>query len=181
VTLPTITASDLPRQAYAHGMEHDPALTHPQKFRPVINTTYDPKPLAGGMWTSTITDVDYTGEIISTAWTEYYQSEDFGQNDYTRFLEIAPAPDFKGLVIDSLSDAATILGTYRVDAEPDFLGGFWAIFNWEQMADDGYDALYLTGHGQGVTRIPDDRSLSLYGWDVESVLWLRPTYRVVTV
>jgi hypothetical protein len=48
------------------------------------------------------------------------------------------------------------------------------------MADDGYDALYLTGHGQGVTRIPDDRSLSLYGWDVESVLWLRPTYRVVT-
>lgn len=180
MSLPIITAADLPRQAYGHDKDHDLALTQPEKFRAPINSTYDPKPLAGGLWTAPVCDVDPdTGAILSTDWSRYLRQGGLSANDCAGFLEIVPAPGFKGLAIDSLDDAAAVLGEYRVAAEPAFLGHFWAAFDWEQMAADGYDALYLTAYGQGVTRIPEDRSLSLYGWDCASVLWIRPTYRVV--
>jgi hypothetical protein len=179
VTLPTITAADLPRQAYAHGSSHDPVLTQPEKFRTVINCTYDPKPLAGGLWTAPVTSAVVGGMILSTAWSDYRRQNGLPLEDSAHFLEIAPLPEFKGLVIDGLKDAEAILETYRVKAEPAFLSDFWAVFDWERMAVDGYDGLYLTGYGQGATHMPPDRSLCMYGWDVASVLWIRPSYRVV--
>jgi hypothetical protein len=35
--------------------------------------------------------------------------------------------------------------------------------------------VYLTDRGQWLTRLPDSGP-DLYGWDMESMLWLRPAY-----
>jgi hypothetical protein len=180
VSLPEITAKDLPRQAYAHSKDHEVVLTLPEKFRPVVNSGFDPKPTAGGMWTAPVTDVDHTGGILSTEWTDWCRSEHYGSEYYTHFLEIAPNPDFRGLVIDGLDDLRAIMGTYEGSRNPRYAFSMWAVLDFEQMAADGIDAVFLTGRGQMETRFPEDRKLSLYGWDAASVLWVRSNYRVVS-
>jgi hypothetical protein len=174
MTLPTITAADLPRQAYAHGKQHDPALTQPEKFRPVINSTMFVKPEAGGLWTSPITDVDYTGEIISTEWTEWCHSENFDLKQCTNFLEIAPNRDACVLHINGRDDLLAIHDVYGLTGK---YIAHWAVLDWERMVGDGWDAFYLTGRGEAETRFADP---SLYGFDVATVLWLSPNYTVVT-
>lgn len=180
MSLPLITSEDLPRLAYAHGKEHDPVLTQPQKFRRVLNTPFLCKLRAGGLWTAPVTDVDYSGAIVSTAWTDWGSSEGFGSYGPSPcFLEIKPLPQFRGLRIDSVKDVQGILDVYEGPGDPGLPEAFCAVFDWEQMAQDGIDAVYLTEGGQTHTRFPEDNRYSLYGWDAASVLWLRPTYRVV--
>lgn len=176
--LPTVPASDLPRQAYSHNKDHDPALTQPEKFRPVSNSKYMPKPEAGGLWTATITDVDYTGEIISTSWLDWCRSEEFGRGRYTHHLEIRPTPRAQVLRIDSLADLRALHEEYGFLPDERF-PAFAAVLDWERMASDGVDAVWLTDRGQYRTRFPDDGGPSFYGWDTESVLWLNPNYQVV--
>lgn len=173
MTLPTISAAALPRLAYAHGKNHDPALTQPEKFRTVINSAMFVKPEAGGLWTAPVTDVSTAGEILATEWTEWCHSEDFGLEQCTNFLEIRPLPKFQGLIIDSRDDLLAIHEEYGLSSK---YIAHWAVLDWERMALDWVDALYMTARGQAETRFS---SPSLYGWDMPSVLWLNPTYRVV--
>ena len=49
--------------------------------------------------------------------------------------------------------------------------------HWEALAADGWDGVYLTERGQWATRLPRSGP-DLYSWDLESMLWLRPSYTV---
>jgi hypothetical protein len=182
MTLPVMTGAHLPRLAYAHGSKHDPTLTLPEKFRPVTNSRYMPKPEAGGLWTAPVTRTADTedGEILSTTWTDWCRTEDFGRGLYTDFLEIQPDPYALVLRIDSLADLRRIHLEYGYLPDGRF-PSFAAVLDWEDMALDCVGAVYLTDQGQADTRFPDDGGPSLYGWDVSSVLWLQPKYRVVMV
>jgi hypothetical protein len=175
VSLPEITAADLPRLAYAHGKDHDPALTQPEKFRPVVNSSMFVKPEAGGLWTAPVTREDPgSGRILATDWTAWCRSEDYGLDRCTDFVEIAPEPGFQGLIIDGQTDLDAIHQEYGIQNK---LVAHWAVLDWERMAGDGVDGLFLTHRGQYETRFSD---LSIYGWDTACVLWIRPAYRVVS-
>lgn len=182
MTLPTIDAGALPRLAYSHGDAHDPALTEPAKFRPVLNAEGSVKPRAGGLWTSPVGKTGPAGEIIETAWTAYCRSESVGPDRCTHFLEIAPAPRARSLRVDGQDDLRAVHDQYALPAAGISFPGLpeWAVLDWERMAEDGWDAVYLTERGQYETRFPEDPGMSWYGWDVATVLWLRPSYKVVT-
>lgn len=180
MTLPLIAGSDLPRLAYSHGPDHDAALTHPQKFRPVVNSRYSVKPEAGGLWTAPVTREGPKGEIADTAWTDWCRENDYALDRYTGFLEITPNPDARVLRIDSQPDLTRVMGDYELKSR-NLIGlqsiDHWAVLDYERMAEDGWDAVYLTTEGQWGTRIPPS-GWSLYGWDVETVLWLLPAYTI---
>lgn len=179
MTLPLITAADLPRQAYSHAGDHDPALTAPEKFRAPYNSKYFPKPEAGGLWTATVTETDHRGGVVSTTWSEWCIGEDWSVDRYTQFLEITPEENARILNIDTLPGLRAVHEEYGFLPDERF-PGFAAVLDWERMALDGIDAVHLTARGQYETRFPDDGGPSLYGWDTESVLWLNPRYRVVS-
>lgn len=181
MTLPMMAPADLPRLAYAHSATHDPALTEPEKFRPVVNSRFMPKPDAGGLWTAPVTKTSghEDGEILSTAWTDWCHSNELDLGPSTEFLEIVPLPKTQILRIDSLADLRAVHAEYGYLPDERF-PAFAAVLDWERMALDWVDAVYLTGRGEHFTRFPDDGGPSLYGWDCASVLWLCPTYRVVS-
>lgn len=176
MNLPTISAADLPRLAYSHHKDHDPVLTEPEKFRRVINSPAFVKPEGGGLWTSPVTAAADTeeGEILGTAWTDWCRSENYGTEHYTDFLEIAPVSAFHGLIVDGVVDLAAIHAEYGMPLES---AADWAVLDWERMALDRVDAVYLTDRGQAETRFGRP---SFYDWDCASVLWLNPSYRVVS-
>lgn len=180
VSLPIIPAADLPRLAYSHSPFHDLALTHPEKFRPVVNSRYSVKPEAGGLWTAPVTRQDHGGKITGTTWTDWCQEEDFGVGRYTGFQEIVPNPEARMLRIDSQPDLALIMGEYELKTR--YISNLrtlndWAVLDYERMAEDGLDGIYMTDAGQWETRTPPS-GWSLYGWDLASVLWIRPSYTV---
>jgi hypothetical protein len=180
ITLPVITAKELPRTAYAHGKDHDVKLTLLENFRPVVNSSWGVKPEAGGMWTAPVTDACYTGEIVSTAWLDWCRSEmPEWLTRYNLFQEIVPQEDFRGLRIDTLADMRAVAEAYPGPRDARMASYLrWGVLDWEHMAADGFDAVYLTDDGQWETRMPEDSNYSLYGWDCASVLWLRPNYWV---
>lgn len=180
MSLPMMTGADLPRQVYSHAPDHDPALTQPEKFRTPVNSKFMPKPEAGGLWTATVTQVEPTGAVRSTSWLDWCRSENFGRGRYTRYLEIRPTPCARVLRIDSLADLRAIHSEYGFLPDDRF-PAFAAVLDWERMAREGVDGVYLTHQGQYETRFPSDGGPSLYGWDTESLLLLNPAYRVVTL
>lgn len=179
MSLPTIAASALPRIAYSHGLEHDPKLTLPENFRPVRNSQMWPKPEHGGLWTAPVTKEGPGGRISRTAWTDFcsWEGIDTGP-DAPRFLEIVPNPDARVLIIDTLADFKAILAVYGLVGFGPTARLFPEYPNWEHMVADAIDAVYLTDMGQAETRLPASGDPSLYGWDVATVLWIRPTYQV---
>lgn len=177
MTLPIIGARDLPRLAYSHGTTHDPALTHPRRFRPPINSSYICKPEDGGLWTAPVTKEGLKGEIVSTEWTDWCRSEQFNEEHYLLFQEIVPDPGAKVLLIDSMADLKAILAVYGLTPIT-YLPFITQVPDWERMVEDEIDAVYLTDAGQWATRMPPHGEPNLYTWDMPSVLWLRPSYAV---
>jgi hypothetical protein len=175
-----VAVTDLPPLAYAHGDNHDPALTHPDHFRPVVNSDIgaSAKP-HGGLWTAPVAEAGPDGTVLRTAWTDWYRDNEYGTDDYAHFLWIRPRPDARVLLIDTLDDLRAIVAAYpAVPARPalDFLRNKYP--DWPALAAAGWDAVFLTDDGQWATRLPLYREPELYTWDCATVLWLRPAYTV---
>lgn len=169
--LPIITAAALPPLAYTHTADHNPALTRPEYFRPIRSTGYV-KPAPGtGLWTAPITEYE-NGLPCDTAWLKYCREELTDRND-THLTEVFPNPDVRVLHIDTHPDLIAIVDAYP--AEQPVRGTRLNYPDWEHLAADGWDAVYLTEAGQWATRLPRTGP-DLYSWDLASVLWLRPTY-----
>lgn len=116
----------------------------------------------GGLWTST-----YCSEIGS-AWVQWCLGEDFGvPGGGWRSWLLEPDPAARVLEIDSHADLHRVSASYGLPIE---YPGPLSALDFERLAVD-YDAIHLTEAGQWATRLT--HPLSLYGWDCESVLWLR--------
>jgi len=169
--LPTIPARELPALAYAHGPEHDPALTSPEHFRPIPQDEHHVKPLAGGLWTAPVTRRHPGGGIASTAWTDWCADEMPSVAENALFVPIQPAPDARVLYVGSLADLEAVTAAYPVDQ-------FGMRFpDWNRLAGN-WDAFYLTQTGMWETRFTRP---NLYSWDCATVLWLRPAYTTPAV
>ena len=175
--LPTVPAADLPPLVYAHGTDHDPAVTAtPAAFRPIVGAGWA-KPSAGtGLWTAPVTSSTPDGLPADSAWLEWCRIET-PTGDYTHLTEIIPDASARVLVVDTQNDLIRI-----VDAYPASYGLHLSCIDdrypdWPALAANGWDALYLTDNGQWETRLPP-HGPNLYTWDVATVFWLRPAYTV---
>lgn len=179
MSLSTITAVSLPPQVYAHTADHDPAVTaDPARFRPIrgIGTGWV-KPHGGtGLWTSPVTARAEDGTPTDSAWLEWCRSEMDSDTSSQHLTEITPTRDARLLLIDSQEHLIAIVGAYpESDSQWPDRGRDYP--NWEALADDGWDGVYLTDRGQWATRLPRSGP-DLYSWDLESMLWLHPAYSV---
>lgn len=150
---------------------HGPELLTEGHFVPVTNANFV-KP-HGGIWTCS-----YRGENSPTSW-EHFCGTDYTSQlvNHTHTVALQPNPDARILVIDTQEDLVNIRAAYppaKRDLHPDTpdwmvesLGG---PFNFEAVSKD-YDAIHLTDNGQWATR--RSNAVNLYGWDVESTVWLR--------
>ncbi|MEU7399956.1 hypothetical protein [Streptomyces sp. NPDC044948] len=181
MSLATITTAALPPQVYAHTEGHDVNLTaDPAHWRPVrgIGTGWV-KPHAGtGLWTSPVTAHRTDRTPTDSAWLEWCRSEMDSDTSPLWLTEIWPTGDARLLLIDDQAHLAAIIAAYP--AKPNRYvahrnGGRYP--DWEALAADGWDGVYLTDRGQWATRLPRSGP-DLYGWDLESCLWLRPSFVV---
>ncbi|MCX5587608.1 hypothetical protein [Streptomyces erythrochromogenes] len=173
--LPSVLGADLPALAYSHSAAHDPALTHPAKFRPVLSDGWVKPKSGSGLWTAPITARTALGAPSDTAWLTFCREELWGAGDaYTHLTEIQPEPAARVLRIDTQADLIAIAGAYPAQPIAGLSRGPYP--DWAALAAD-WDAVYLTDDGQWATRLPYSGP-DLYGWDVASVLWLRPRYSV---
>lgn len=175
-TLSTISAADLPPLVYAHGADHDLALTAtPTAFRSVVGAGWV-KPTAGGLWTAPVTNSTPDGLPADSAWLEWCRIET-PTGDYTHLTEIIPDASARVLVVDTQSDLIRIVDAYPASYDLHLSSIDDRYPDWPALAANGWDALYLTDNGQWETRLPP-RGPNLYGWDVATVFWLRPAYTV---
>jgi hypothetical protein len=176
MSLAAIAAASLPPQVYAHNPEHDLSLTaSPTHFRPVASIGWVKPKIGTGLWTAPATSRT-DSHSTDSAWLEWMRSEmDKDTSDYL-LTEICPVPSARILLIDDQEHLAAI-----VDAFPSTPNGL-AFLNrrypdWAALAAAGWDAVYLTDRGQWSTRLPQSGP-DLYGWDLESALWLRHAFTV---
>ena len=117
----------------------------------------------GGLWTSS-----YHVEKGSY-WVEWCRGESFRIPEEGKWQSwlLMPRPDAPIAIIDSIYDLQTILRAYTCAVGGGGWGGSGTI-DFEKMAMQ-FSAIHLTDRGQEATRntIPN-----LYGWDMESTLWL---------
>lgn len=179
MSLATITAASLPPQAYAHTEGHDINLTaDPARFRTI--TSKSPgwvKPTPGtGLWTSPVTARTEGGQPTDSAWLEWTRAEMDADTSGLWLTEIFPARNARLLLIESQEHLAAIVGAYPADPGP--LASLDRHYpDWGALAAAGWDGVYLTDGGQWATRLPVSGP-DLYGWDMESMLWLRHAYTV---
>lgn len=181
MSLATIPADMLPPQAYAHPEGHDVTLTaDPAHWRPIrgIGTGWV-KPHGGtGLWTAPVTAHRADGTPTDSAWLQWCRSEMDSDTSGLWLTEIWPTGDARLLLIDDQTQLAAIIDAYPAEPNPYVPhrnGGRYP--DWEALAADGWDGVYLTERGQWATRLPRGGP-DLYGWDLESCLWLRPSYVV---
>ncbi|MCX4792445.1 hypothetical protein OG369_42475 [Streptomyces sp. NBC_01221] len=180
MSLATITAVSLPPQVYAHNTTHDVALAADSaRFRPIASTHGWVKPKPGtGLWTATVTGRDGSGQPADSGWLEYRRDEMCSDTTGTLLTEILPTRDARILLVDSHQHLIDLVAAFPAPYE-------WGYRteqkypDWPALAAAGWDAVYLTDRGQWATRFPDSGP-DLYGWDLESVLWLRHSYTVGT-
>ena len=180
MSLATITADTLPPQAYAHTADHDIRLTaDPARWRPIrsIGTGWV-KPHGGtGLWTSPVTAQRADRTPTDSAWLEWCRTEMDSDTSGLWLTEIWPIGDARLLLIDSQAHLAAIIAAYPAERNPYVPHRHGIYPDWEALAADGWDGVYLTDRGQWATRLPRGGP-DLYGWDLESCLWLRPSYVV---
>lgn len=117
-------------------------------FKPIKNRHWI-KPY-GGLWTSPLN--------TKWGWKEWCEAENFNIYKIDKFFNVT----FTGniLVIDSEKD----LDKLKWKKHCSYV---WHI-DFEEMVNNGVDAIWLTQEGEADTRLLHPRSL--YGWDCESVL-----------
>lgn len=163
---PRITASgELPMLGWQHRQPFDPELLKP------IDTygggLIGLKP-GGGLWTSPLT-YDADGWVTGTEWTQWCAREDF-RDPSLPIVEIRPHHRAFAVVIDGVDDLVEL---ERLYPRPGVSG--YATIPWIDWAAIDADAVWLTKRGEAVTRYSRP---SLYGWDCETVLWLRHAFDV---
>lgn len=119
----------------------------------------------GGLWTSTLTDDGRSG------WLDWVERESFHTGD-EEIWHLEPESDTEILIIEDQPHLEAILERYE---RPDLSGTLstqartFAPLDFEAIGEN-YDAIRLTEQGQWNTRMSRP---GLYGWDCETVLWLR--------
>lgn len=134
-------------------------------FEPVQNQD-DPihKP-RGGLWTSTVRDDERSG------WLDWMETNDFYTGD-EEVWHLEPEDDLDVMLIEDKPHLEAILENYSRDLGHPSLAiqsRTFAPLDFEGIAEN-YDAIRLTYEGQWNTRMTRP---GLYGWDCETVLWLR--------
>lgn len=178
MNLTTIAVADLPPLAYLYSESHDPALSEPERFRPITNEATWVKP-SGGLWTAPVTRHAAGGLVLESAWSEWcVETMDWDPIE-ARFLLIQPNAGARVLLVNTMDDLRRLVAAYpnREACAPALQRLAERYPNWLAMAAD-WDAVYLTDAGQWATRLPPYGEPNLYGWDCASVLWLRPAYTV---
>ncbi|MFJ6073643.1 hypothetical protein ACIQFU_22850 [Streptomyces sp. NPDC093065] len=172
MSLATITAAALPPQAYAHSTDHDVQLTaNPANWRAIRNIGRGwVKPFGGGLWTSPVLGTRADGTPTDSAWLEWRRTNLEADTSEALLTEVWPVGSARLLLIDDQAHLAAIVDAYPADDGSRYP-------DWEALATDGWDGVYLTDRGQWATRLPRSGP-DLYGWDLESCLWLRPSYVV---
>ena len=162
-----VPAADLPAIGYAHGTGHDPALSGPQHFRPVGNATAGATKPLGGLWCSPSHDDGTSG------WTRFAGDEDLVRERLV-VQPVTADPDARIYRIDSHEDLQVFTDAY-LRPSPESPGSDKVTVDWPAAADD-WDAVHLTKQGRAATH--RSGRYNLFGWDVETVLFLRPAYRI---
>ena len=136
-----------------------------EKFKTVENSPYFCKP-HGGLWSSP--------ENSKWGWKQWVESEmpewmekKYGLSQFRFRIK----PGSKIYQIDSVIDLIEVPHKIKTYGQPSCFGD---LIDFEQMAAE-YDGILLTERGQAETRWSDwEFGMSLYGWDCESLLVLRP-------
>lgn len=153
--------ADLPLLGW---QSHSGEVFNPALMLPIVDRLGWPVKPTGGLWTS---PVHPDG---GTHWTQWCIREDYG-NQEAPMYPIVPNPGAAVYVIDSLADLLSLEGKYPLSRKPRDTA-MWPNVSWEKAAAD-WDSIWLTEAGEGRTR----HSLpGLYGWDCETVFWLRPAF-----
>lgn len=147
----------------------------PDSFVPIKNKAFI-KPI-GGLWASP--------KGSQFGWKPWCESEDFHVERLKDSFIFQLDKKAKICTIDSLNDLMNLPTQNLLDAdgytritlrrslETDLLFNRFIPLDFEKIAKK-YDAIYLTWKGQCETRY--SISVSLYGWDCESVLILKPKH-----
>lgn len=161
-SLPTVRGADLPPLGWQHTEPLDVATVGP-----IVDIKFiKPK---GGLWTSPLR---YDGDrLTGTGWTDWCNSEEFG-NPSAPITLIHPNPDAAVYLIDTAEDLKALEQAYWQPS--DYPISMFPQLSWEAVAAD-FDAIWLTDGGQWATRFSTP---GLYGWDCETVFWLRPVFTV---
>lgn len=130
----------------------------------VRNINYFCKP-NGGLWASPYGEY---GEYLSE-WHEWCDGEEFMGYEGQECSLITLSKDARILRIDDEKDAEILVNYLQSDELTLGLLSNTSI-DFEKLSID-YDAILLTSKGQAETRYRD--KISLYGWDVESLLVIR--------
>jgi len=135
------------------------------KFEAPKNRPYFCKP-TGGLWGSP-TD-------SSWGWRQWVESE------MPQWMEKKYGLSAFKFTLNSKAEIYTIDSPADLIMVPHIIEGnimtacFGNLIDFEKMATE-YDAIYLTADGERTTRFSDyEYGMSLYGWDCESLLVLRP-------
>lgn len=137
-----------------------------EKFKPIENTPYFCKP-HGGLWSSP--------ENSEWGWKQWVESEmpewmekRYGKSKFKFHLK----PGSKIYQIDSVVDLLRV--PHKITTYGIYRSCCGDLIDFEEMAKE-YDGILLTEKGQAETRWSDQYyGMSLYGWDCESLLILRP-------
>jgi hypothetical protein len=173
MNLPEFAAVNLPPQAYAHDNTTDIATA---PWRPITEHGWV-KPHSGtGLWTAPITAWAEDRLPADTTWLAWCRDE-WSTGSSTHLTEVFPAETARVLRIDSQADLIAIVTAYPSRSSLALTSLDDRYPHWSGLAGDGWDAVYMTDQGQWETRLPRSGP-NLYGWDMPSVLWLRPAFRV---
>jgi hypothetical protein len=125
----------------------------PEKFKPIRNNHIWAKPI-GGLWTSPV-DSEW-------GWKDWCKVEEFREIEEANSFTISLKPSARLYVIDSVQSFLSI-------SEP---GNYNRIVDWERLACR-YDGVWLTCKGLNATK-DSMLCLTMWGWDVESILIFNP-------
>lgn len=136
------------------------------KFNPIENSPYFCKP-KGGLWSSPINSEWGWRQWVESEMPQWMEQK-YGLTQFRFTLK----PGAKIYTVDSVVDLLMI--PHKIKMPGIFSSCFGDLIDFEAMAKE-FDAILLTEAGESQTRYSEhDFGMSLYGWDCESLLVLRP-------
>lgn len=173
MSLPIIAPAELPPLAYAHDNTVDIAAA---AWRTVTEYGWVKPHANTGLWTAPVTAWAEDGSPADTAWLEWCRAE-WSTGNSTHLTLVRPHDTARVLRIDSQADLIAIVNAYPSRSGFSLSSLDDRYPHWSGLAEDGWEAVYMTDRGQWETRLPRSGP-NLYGWDMPSVLWLRPAFAV---
>lgn len=188
----TVFGAELPRLLHHQFFDYGkPPGTFHQAIgmRPWVN-----KP-EGGFWAHPVTGLPagkWRPIPRRSAWTDWCEVEMPEWINFHTQTEVFPQPDALFALIDSREDAARLQEVFDASDHPvhaihadqfaKTLGGTGTRLpggpqiDFSRLAERNLSGVYLTEKGERETRFP----LSLYGWDMTTVWFCEPAYRLGT-